>query len=107
VPKTLTREQLEGRKEKAARFVENVLGDEDRADEIREESLESYAARRKLRILNPRCKTIMPSKKELQDRIRELEEENDQLQDALDSIADIAAPEEEEEGEEGEDAGED
>ena len=34
----------------------------------------------------------MPSKKELQDRIAELEDENSALQDALDQIADLAAP---------------
>ncbi|HTQ59986.1 MAG TPA: hypothetical protein VMI32_07180 [Candidatus Solibacter sp.] len=42
----------------------------------------------------------MASKEELQERIRELEEENDDLQDQLDQIADIAAPIEGEEGNE-------
>jgi len=32
--KQLTREQVQARKEKAARFTETVLGDPDRADEI-------------------------------------------------------------------------
>ena len=41
----LTREQLEARKEKAVRFLENVLHDPKRADEIREESLEDYQNR--------------------------------------------------------------
>ena len=43
--KTLTRDQLETRKEKAARFVETALGDPSRADEIADESLDSYAER--------------------------------------------------------------
>jgi hypothetical protein len=50
VQKTLTRDQLESRKEKAERFVRNVLGDDDRADEIADESLEDYADRRKIQL---------------------------------------------------------
>ena len=108
MPKALTREQLEGRKEKAVRFVRDVLGDPDRADEIADESLEGYAERRRIKLLNPRCKAVMPSKAELTQRIRELEEENDDLQDQLDKIADIAAPpEEEDESDEDDDSGED
>ena len=34
----------------------------------------------------------MPSKAELQKRLVELETENDELQDALDKIADLAGP---------------
>jgi hypothetical protein len=37
----------------------------------------------------------MPTKEELQQRVRELEEENDELQDQLDQIFDIVAPPEE------------
>lgn len=106
--KALTREQLERRKEQAVRFTENVLDDPDRADEIADESLEDYAERRHIKLLNPRCQTTMPSKAELMERIRELEEENDELQDQLDKIADIAAPpegedEEDQDGDDGED----
>ncbi len=113
--KTLTREQVESRKEKAVRFVENVLGDPERADEIAEESLEDYAERRKIQIaenprggrmarvhlINPRrvsnprrqMKQENPQagRSELLARIRELQEENDQLQDTLDKVADLAA----------------
>gem|GEM_PF-1074812 len=103
MPKTLTSKQLESRKEKAVRFVRDVLGDPDRADEIEDESLEDYAERRKIRIVrNPRGGR-MATKEDLKERIQELEEENDELQDQLDKIADIAAPvEEDEEGEDGE-----
>ncbi len=46
----------------------------------------------------------MANKQELEERINELEEENEQLQSRLDEILDIVAPsEEEDEGEEGED----
>ncbi len=102
----LTRAQLEGRKEKAVRFVRDVLGDPDRADEIADESLEDYAERRKFEITNPRRRAIMPRKTiedyraevaELKDQLGELEEENESLQDQLDQVAEIVAPEEEEE----------
>jgi hypothetical protein len=38
--KTLSRKQLESRKAQAVRFTRDVLGDDDRADEIEGESLE-------------------------------------------------------------------
>jgi hypothetical protein len=40
--KTRTRDQLQFRNEKAVRFVRDVLGDPDTAQEIAEESLEDY-----------------------------------------------------------------
>jgi len=96
---TLTRSQVESRKEKAARFVRDVLGDTDRAEEIEDESPEDYAERRKMILVgNPRG-AAMATKEDLQDRIQELEEENDELQDQLDQIADLAASSEVEEGE--------
>ncbi|MDA2912982.1 hypothetical protein MYX77_03305 [Acidobacteriia bacterium AH_259_A11_L15] len=84
------------------RFVQDVLGGPDRADEIEEASLEDYAGRRKIEILeNPQGGISMPSKEEMLRKIKELEEENDELQDQLDEITDIVAGPEEEEGEEG------
>lgn len=114
MPKALTREQLEKRKEKAVRFVEDVLGDPDRAQEIADESLDDYAERRHIRLLNPRCKTVMPSKAELMQRIHELEAENDSLNDKLDAVSDAldagddnqdrdAGEDEEQDGDDGED----
>lgn len=109
--KRLRREQVESRKEKAARFTETVLGDSERAHEIRDESVEDYAERRKFEITNPTRRGIMPRKtvddyreevQDLKEQIRDLENENETLQDRLDSVADIVAPEEEEEEEEGE-----
>ena len=41
--KTLTRKQLESRKAQAVRFTRDVREDDDRADEIEDESLEDYA----------------------------------------------------------------
>jgi hypothetical protein len=52
VPKTLTREQLQSRKDQAVRFTQNVLQDPARADETADESLEDYAERRKIQITN-------------------------------------------------------
>jgi hypothetical protein len=51
---------VEDRKEKAARFVRTVLGDPDRAAEIEEESLDDYASRRKIQLLNPEGEKAMP-----------------------------------------------
>jgi hypothetical protein len=74
--KRLTREQAEARKEKAVRFTDNVLDDPDRADEIADESLESYAERKGIEITNPhkRRNTVARTKTraELQAEIEEL-----------------------------------
>ena len=93
---------------KAARFTESVLGDSDRADEIRDESLDSYADRRRFEITNPNRRCNMPRANrdphrqqitDLKEQIRDLEEENESLQDQLDTIAEIVAPDETEEDE--------
>jgi len=95
-PKVLTREQLQSRKEQAERFTRDVLGDEERADEIADEDLEDYAERRKIRLSNPTQwrKGKMPkrrelSRAELEDRVAELEAENEGLLDQLSAIGDI------------------
>jgi cell shape-determining protein MreC len=95
--KTLTREQVEKRKAQAVRFTETVLHDSDRADEIAEESVEDYAERKRIQIQNPRRMSYMASKRELEERVQELEEENDDLNDRLDQVADLVGVEEEEE----------
>ena len=103
MPKPLTRDQIQARKDKAVRFVRDVLDDHERADEIEDESLEDYAARRRIDILdNPKGVHRMPTKQELMDQIRELEDENSELQDQLDAVADIVAPADEGEEDEGE-----
>jgi hypothetical protein len=109
--KTLTRDQLQSRKEKAVRFVRDVLGDLDKAEEIAEENLEDYAQRRKIQLLNPfmRRNSIMAttkSKAELEAEIADLKDENEELQDQLDAIADIVVPADEDEDENGDDEGE-
>ena len=101
--KQLTREQIEARKAKAVRFVRDVLDDPGRADEIEDEAVEDYAERRKFQIINPTRRTeYMATKQELEDRISELESENEELQGRLDEVLDIVAPPEEVEDEDGE-----
>jgi len=91
------------------RFTRDVLGDPERADEIEAESLEDYAERRKVKLLNSFQRTaIMPrstrTKADLEAEISDLQDENQDLQDQLDAIADIVAPADEEEDEDGTDA---
>ena len=97
--KTLTRKQLESRKAQAVRFTRDVLDDPDRADEIEDESLEEYAERRHIQMVNPKGvrKMAVRTRRELLERIEELEQENEELQGQLDEIRDIIGEEEEEE----------
>jgi predicted RNase H-like nuclease (RuvC/YqgF family) len=113
--KRLSREQVEGRKEKAARFTETVLGDSERAQEIRDEPVEDYASRRRFEITNPTRRAIMARKTvedyraevaDLKDEISDLEQENESLQEQLDEIADIVSPEEGESDEDEDSEGE-
>lgn len=108
-PHSLTRAQLEARKAKAVRFTRDVIGDPGRAAEIQAESLEDYAGRRHIQITNPNWRYTVPRKtladyraelREVKGQIRDLEEENQTLQDQLDQIGDIIAPEEDEDEDE-------
>ena len=97
--KSLTREQLEKRKERAVRFARDVREDDELADQIENESLQEYAEHRHIRLLNPTRKEKnmpVPTRRELTERIEELETENEELQSRLDEIADLVAEEEEE-----------
>lgn len=105
----LTREAIQSRKAKTVQFVRDVLDDPERVEEIAEEPLEDYAARRKIQIVNPRRRLEMAKKTiedyraevaDLKDQISELGEDNESLQDQLDQIGDIVAGEEEEEDDE-------
>jgi hypothetical protein len=84
-------------KAKAARFVRDVLGDPDRAEEFEAMSPEEYATRKRIEIQNLKQRgwkgTAMakPNRDELEARIDELEEENQILSEKLDSISEIAA----------------
>lgn len=52
--KTLSRKQLESRKAQAVRFTRDVREDDNRADEIEDESLEDYAQDRHVKLANPK-----------------------------------------------------
>ena len=73
------------------RFTPDVREDNDRADEIEDESLEEYADDRHIRLSNPKGarKMAVPTRRELLDRIDELEAANEDLQSRLDEISDI------------------
>ena len=95
--KQLTREQVQSRKDKAVRFLEDVKDDPDRAAEVEDEDVESYAERRGFEIVdNPgrssKVANSNMSKDELLDYIDDLETENSDLQDQLDAIQDIVSP---------------
>lgn len=82
----LTYEQIGGRKDKAARFLRDVLGDSDRADEVEAESVEDYAARRHFVLANPRGRGVntMQQREKLEDVLSD----RDALVDKLESIRD-------------------
>jgi hypothetical protein len=105
--KALKQAELERRKAQAARFMRDVKHDGERAEEIEDESLEDYSARRRVQLLNPTGGKVMARKtqtrEELQERVRELEGENESLQDQLDAIADIVVSAEADEEDEEED----
>ena len=97
--KELSYAPVEDRKRRAEQFLRDVKQDDDRADEVSDESVESYAQRRGFDIVdNPERRSLKVananmSKDELLDYIDELESENSDLQDTLDSIQDlISAP---------------
>jgi cell shape-determining protein MreC len=92
--------------DKAVRFLRDVIGDPDRADEFEAMSPEEYAEHKRVAIENPSQRTkrrlLMrrPTYDDLKDRVAELEEENQALSEKLDSISDIASTEEDEDDEE-------
>ena len=112
MPKTLTPEHLQSRKDKAVRFTRDVLDDPDRAEEIEDESLEDYAERRGIQITNSgkRRNAIMAqgkTKADLEAEISDLQDENQELQDQLDAIADIVGGEDGDGDEDDNDTGDD
>ena len=96
----MTRQQLEKRKARAVRFTRDVRDEPDRAEEIEDESLEDYAEHRRITLSNRNRKGVrrmaIQTRRELLERIEELETENEELQGQLDEIADIVTPGEEE-----------
>jgi lipoate-protein ligase A len=115
----LSRKQIESRKARAVSFTRDVVGDPERADEIADESLESYAERRgfEFEIANPRSDKVARRKSvadleeelaNLTDEFNELVDVNEALESQLSEIGAILGVEEveEEEGEEEDEEGE-
>ena len=102
--KAITRDQLERRKAQAVRFARDVREDDELADEIEDESLEQYAERRHIKLTNPKGASQMPipTRRELTERIEELESENEDLKSRLEEISGLASTEEDEDEDEGE-----
>jgi hypothetical protein len=93
----LTRDQAESRKAAAVRFSENVLDDPDRAADIEAEDLDDWIERKKITLIeNPQKRSNRKmangnggTEQDLLDRIDALEQENSDLQDQIDAVADI------------------
>jgi hypothetical protein len=91
--------------DKAVRFLRDVVGDPGKAEEFDALSPEEYAEHKRITIKNPfsvgslhhrrRMPMARQSYSELKDRVAELEEENQELTDKLDSILDIVSEEDE------------
>jgi hypothetical protein len=93
--KQLTYDQIAERKRKAEQFLRDVKGDEERADEVADEPVESYAERRHFTIIDnsPRRRNQKRAdtrtRQDLLDQIAGLQDENDSLRSQLDAISDI------------------
>jgi cell shape-determining protein MreC len=90
---------------KAVRFLREVAGEPERAEEFAAMSPEEYAEHKRVEIRNAFSRAASqrrnpmrrPTYADLKERVDELEEENQALNEKLDSIADIASTEEEDE----------
>ena len=95
------------KKDKAVRFLSDVVRDDDKADDFDHMSVEEYADKKHIQIVNPRSDSVMANgngrtKQDLLDEIDDLTQENQDLQDQLDAISDIiAGPDEGDEDDDG------
>jgi len=99
--KTLARKQLESRKAHAVRTTRKYVPDRNRGNEAEGDTLTGDAEYRRIKIRYPKGvnPVAIPTRRDLLDRIKELENENEDLQTQIDEIADIVTPSEEEENE--------
>jgi peptidoglycan hydrolase CwlO-like protein len=108
--KRMPLDAIERKQAKAVQFLRDVADDPDKADEFESMSPEEYAEHKGIEIAesNPAYVTLQMgrrpdvTKQDMEDRITELEEENEDLQSRLDSISDIVQPVEEADDECGE-----
>jgi hypothetical protein len=105
--KYVTRDEAENKRLKAVQFLRDVVGDDDKAAEFDDMDTDSYAERKGLSIVNParRNPEMAYTKAQLMERVRDLEEENEDLYDRLDGVIAAAQPEpdEDEDDEDGDD----
>lgn len=113
--KTRTLAQVATAKKRAVSFLSDVLEDDDRADEVEDESLESYAERKGIQILNnpsrhakgkPMAATKQPTKADLETVLEQVAEAANtaldpassrrELVGALQTIADLTGTEDDE-----------
>lgn len=87
--KVLSREQVEKRQEKAVRFLRDVVGDDEFADEIEGLSTEEYAERKKITLANPQrsdreiiehALSQLPDQASHEDRVRAIEKAREALE---------------------------
>ncbi len=112
--KRMSFEETERLQAKAVRFLRDVVGDDYKADDFEAMTPYEYAEHKGVEITEenpsggPRTNQRRPTmtKTELEHRIAELEEENEDLQNRLDTVLDIVQPEEEQEDDDDEDADE-
>ncbi|HMV86807.1 MAG TPA: hypothetical protein PLD20_17935 [Blastocatellia bacterium] len=113
--KVMTTQQAETSQGRGILFVRDVLEDDDRADELEDESLDEWAARKGVEIIeNPKNKLFrvkeknsMATKQQLEDRIAELESELEEASEREARIIDalgIELTDDEEDDDEGEDS---
>jgi len=86
----------------ALRTARKFVADLNRRNAVKADALKEHSEYRLIKIRYPQGANPMPvpSRRELMDRIKELESENEDLQTQIDEIAEIVTPEEEDEGEE-------
>jgi hypothetical protein len=100
--KELTLDEAQARKDRGVQFLRDVAGDNDAADSLDDEDLDSYIERKHITIVNEGARKMANgtwTKQQLLDEISD-------LQSQLDAIADIVAPEDED-GDDGTDDGDD
>jgi hypothetical protein len=89
--KQLTYDEAQARKDRGVQFLRDVVGDDDAADNLDDEDLDSYIERKHITIVNEGARkmangTLDPRTKQ------ELLDEIDDLQSQLDAINDILNP---------------
>ena len=103
--KTKTLDQVTAMQAKAVHFLRYVKGDEDAADEFEQMSPEEYAAHKHVSLVNNPCSSgttisrrlpIMakPTRAELEDLVKDQQDQIDSLNDKLDTILAVANDEE-------------